>query len=434
MKLKKMTLPKKALVLILVCCLALSGCYDAREIDQEVFALVIGMDKGTGNMVRVTFQVSTYKEGESGGGQSGGSGENGSGEEAGEIGNTVISTVEAPSLIESINMLNSASNRQISLSQTKMVIFSEEYAREGVGRYIEPLTRSREIGELMRVLVCRGRAEDYIMENKSFIGSSLSKDIELSFLQSANTGYYPDIFLNEFYVKLTSPYAQAIATYTGINNFESLPEDNTEQKTIQPHLDLIPGEIPRKGGNKREMLGTVVFNRDKMVGYLGQNETRFYLLATGKFKRGYFTIDDPKSPGYFIVLEATAQGSPKVTASLENGVPHIYLKINLDIDIAAIQDRVNYYLNPGAYEELEKHIETYFCRGIQEVIERTQQEWNSDIFEFGKKIAGNFRTIPEFEAYDWLEKYREAKVEIELNANIKRAGYYVNPRPIKSEK
>ena len=427
MKLNKRTFLIKSVALLFICCLALSGCYDAKEIDQEVYALVIGVDKGTGNMIRVTFQVSTYKEGE--GGDSGDSDKS-----SGELSGTVISTVEATSLIESINMLNSASNRQISLSQAKMVVFSEEYAREGVGRYIEPLTRYREVGDLMRVLVCRGRAEDYIMENKSLIGRSLSKDIELSFLQAANTGYYPDVFLNEFYVKLSSPYAQTIATYTAINDFDVLPEDSTEQNTVQPLPDLQPGEIPRKGGNKREMLGTVVFNGDKMVGYLNQNETRFYLLATGKFKRGLFTIDDPKSPGDYIVLNVTAHGVPKVTATFENGVPHIKLKMLIDIEIAAIQNRENYYLNPAAYVELEKYIETYFSSGILDVIEKTQKEWNSDIFEFGKYIAGNFRTIQEFERYGWREHYREAKVEIELNANISRAGYYYHPRPIRSDK
>ncbi|NLP43961.1 MAG: Ger(x)C family spore germination protein [Peptococcaceae bacterium] len=428
---KKLSFLKGAIVLVCACCLSLTGCYDAKEIDQEVFTLVIGVDKGTGNMIRVTFQVSTYKED---GGNGGGSQNGGSAADTGELDGTVISTVEAPSLIESINMLNSASNRQISLSQTKMIIFSEEYAREGVGRYIEPLTRFREVGELMRVLVCRGRAEDYILENRSFIGGSLPKDIELSFLQSANTGYYPDVFLNEFYVRLLSPYAQAIAIYTAINDFDSLPEDGMEKGIIEPHPDLKPGEIPRKGGNKREMLGTVVFSGDKMVGYLNQNETRFYLLATGKYKRGLFTLDDPKSAGDFIVLEVTAHGAPKVTTFLENEIPYIYLEMLLDIDIAAIQNRENYFLNPSAYLELEKYIETYFVRGMEEVIRKTQQEWNSDIFEFGKKIAGNFWTIPQFEEYNWLERYREAKIDVKVKANISRAGYYFHPRPIEPEK
>jgi spore germination protein KC len=44
----------------------------------------------------------------------------------------VVSTVEAPSLLEGINLLNAAVNRQVSLMHAKMLVFSEEYAREGV--------------------------------------------------------------------------------------------------------------------------------------------------------------------------------------------------------------------------------------------------------------------------------------------------------------
>jgi hypothetical protein len=51
------------LVLILVCCLPLTACYDAVEIDEEVYALVIGVDKGTTNIIRVTVKYETYKEG-----------------------------------------------------------------------------------------------------------------------------------------------------------------------------------------------------------------------------------------------------------------------------------------------------------------------------------------------------------------------------------
>ena len=71
---------------------------------------------------------------------------------------------------------------------------------------------------------------------------------------------------------------------------------------------------------------------------------------------------------------------------------------------------------------------------MEEVIRKTQQEWNSDIFEFGKKIAGNFWTIPQFEEYNWLERYREAKIDVKVKANISRAGYYFHPRPIEPEK
>ncbi len=53
-------------VLIIIVCLPMAGCYDAIEIDEEVYTLAIGVDKGVNNMIRVTFQYATYKEGGAG--------------------------------------------------------------------------------------------------------------------------------------------------------------------------------------------------------------------------------------------------------------------------------------------------------------------------------------------------------------------------------
>lgn len=424
--------PNKILAALVLLCLPLAGCYDSVEIDQEVYALVIGVDKGVNNKIRVTFQVPTYKD-SSGGGMGGGGG-GGGGQEIGEVGGTVVATVEAPSLVEGINMINAASNRKISLEQAKMLVFSEEYAREGVGKYIEPLARFRDVRELMRVIVCRGKAEDFIYENKTLIGENLAKDIELLFLQSDITGYFPDVFFTEFYTDLLAPYGQPIAIYAGVNDFSQMAEPDSSQG--EPPLktpSFDPGLIPRKGGGKKELFGTAVFDGDRMVGSLGQNESRFFLMGIGEFERGNFTLEDPNEPGSAIVLEVQAVGAPQVKARFEGGTPVIDVSMKLDVDIASIQSRINYE-RLDLIDKLEKHVEDYFTEGMEKTIHKTQEEWNSDIFFFGAKIAANFRTIQELEEYNWLNHYQEAKIKVTVDANIRRSGYFFETKPIKSSK
>jgi len=418
---------KIILIIILIFCLPLSGCYDAADVDEEVYAMAIGIDKGVDNAVRVTFQYPTYKDSPSSGGMKGGGGGQ---TETGEVDGTLVSTVEAPSLLEGVQMLNAAGNRQISLTHAKMLVFSEEFAREGVGKDVETVARYREARETMRVIVCKGKAQDFIMENKSLIGSNLAKGIELSFVQSQNTGYFPDVFFANFYSNMLTPYGQPYAIYAGVNDFQHLPE-NTQQDNQSPapiEKDIQPGETPRKGGSKEELFGTAIFDGEKMVGSLTQNETRFFLLGIGKFKWGSFTTGDKNKPGYAYVLDVITARKPQVSAHFENGVPVIDLKVDLDADIAAIQSRIDYEKVENI-KELESYTKDCFQEGMKKTIERTQKEYNCDIFHFGKKIAGNFKTIQELENYNWLKHYQEAKINVDVTVNIRRNGFFFGTRP-----
>jgi len=421
-----------ALLLTFICCLPLAGCYDATEIDEEVYALVIGVDEGVNNMIRITFQYAAYKEG-GGSGGGGGGGSAGASQEYGEVEGTVVSTVEASSLLEAVNILNAAVNRQIALNHAKMLVFSEDYAVEGVARYVEPLVRFREVREFMRIVVCKGKAEDFIMENRTLFGTNSSKAVELMFEQSKKTGYFPDIIFNDFYADLLTPYGQPTAIYAGVNNFEDLPlpEPDEEQPPLKTQDSLDPGSIPRKGGTKKELFGTAVFDGDKMVGTLDQNETRFFLMGIGEFKRGFFTLEDPNQPEYIYVIEAHLDQKPQVQVRFEKDIPIVDLKVILDVYIISIQSR-KHYEQLGQVDGLEEIIQNFMQQQIQKTIEKTQKEWNADIFHFGRKAAGSFRTIEELNSYNWINHYQDAKVNTEVKVNIRGSGFIYGASPIQS--
>jgi len=422
-----------SLLMALFFCLPLNGCYDSIEIDEEVYALAVGIDKGVSNIIRVTVQYATYKDGGggSGGGGGGESGGGGGGEESGEVNGTVVSTVEASSLLEGISMLNLSSNRQISLYHTKMLVFAEDYAREGVIRYVEPLARYREVRESMRVVVCKGSAEEFIKKSSDFIGANAAKGMEMSFYQSQNTGYFPDVFFHDFYSSLISPYGQCTAIYAGVNEFKQLDSQEKEKPELYTDVDLEPSQIPRKGGSKSEFFGTAVFDGDKMVGYLLQNETRFYLIAIGKFKWGVFTFEDKRSPGDVYILEITSSKRPETKVRFEEGMPVIDLKISLEAELISNQSRIGYEALDNL-AEMEIEVKKYFRDGIKRTIEKTQQEWNSDIFFFGKKAAAQFRTIQDMEDYNWLKHYQDAEVHVDVDVKVRRSGFLYKTMPIQS--
>jgi spore germination protein KC len=416
----------------------LSGCsQDSKEIDDQVYVIALGADKGVENKVRVTIQYPTYKESSGGGGassgmQKGGGGGGGGDEKAGIIDGTVVQTVEAASILEAINLFNTFTSREISLVHVKEIILSEDFARGGIGIYLEPLARFRETRRIMVLAVCKGSAEEYIKDNKTAIGQSLAKAMELMSTQSDNNGYFPKARFQDFYRRITSPYGQSFAQYVGMNNYDHL-KPLSEAPTSSPlktHAELLPGEIPRKGNTKREIIGTAVFDGDRMVGTLNAIETRYLLMVTGKFVRGILTLEDINSPGSVIPFDIRQGRKPVIKVAFKNEIPIINVKLNIEADIGAIQSRIPYE-KVNRLDELNNQLAASIKDGVKSVIEKTQKEWNTDIFSFGYYAASHFFTIQKFEKYNWLKHYKDAQVNVEVLANVRRTGLMTESSPIR---
>jgi spore germination protein KC len=420
--------------MLILMLLLLSGCSDLVEVDENVYPLVIGVDLGVNNKVRLTIQYPSYKggsQGSMGGGKKGGESKGGSEVgETGELDNTVITTIEAATILEGMNLLNTGVARTISLTHAKMFVISEQYARNGIGEYLSPMIRYRETRRIMYVVVCREKAEDFIKTNKSTIGVSATKSIESMIKQSENSGQFTSETFVDFYKSMISPYKAAVAGYAGVNEFNNLTEENKGQNPpLDVKHDFLPGELPRKGAAKREFYGTAVFKGDKMVGYLSARQTRYLMMINGELKRAIVSFEDKNKPGNAIVVDERLGRKPKITASFENGNPVINVKLNIEGDLGAIQSRINYeYLN--RIDELNNYLEESIKEGVKETIEKCQKEFGSDIFGFGYKFAGYFDTIQEFQEYNWFKHFPEAKVNVDVDFNVRRTGLMYGSAPL----
>ena len=418
-----------------ILCSCVCGC-QAVEVDDDIYAVVIGIDKGVNNKLALTIEYPTYKDG--GGGQMGGGQKKGEGGEGGEGGYQVsganIHTVETPSLLEGLDIFNMAISRRISLVHVKLLVISEELAREGVGDYLDALARYRGVRRTMFVLVTNGKAADFIKENKANIGASLTKSIELMEEQSKKTGFFPDTDYHEFYRDVTSPYCDSYAAYVGVNEFKKLTtKDKVGSSKLITEQDFLPGDMPRIGVAKREFVGTAVFDGDRMAGSLTPSETRYLLMLNGKCQKWIFTIEDKNSPGNGIVLDMGLGKPPSIKARFENGIPVFDIKLNFDANIEGIQSRIDYD-KLDKIDDLNGQIKDYLEDGIKKTIEKAQKEYKCDVFKFGTKLAGKFSTIQDWENYNWLSHFPESKINLDIKVKIIRTGLTVEtPKIFNSE-
>jgi len=423
---------RRKIILLLVCVmmlLQLTACYDMHEITDLAFVQMVGVDMGVSDKWRLTLKFTPMREEKAGRDTER---ERGGATKASTGAQTV--TVDAPSFYGGISLLNTNIPQRINFSHTVLLVISEELARSGlIGEYIAPLIRFREMRRTIDVAVVSGTAQAFIESTEELLGKSPARAVEDLKFESENTGFFPRINLNDFYNAIKSTYHQPVVMLGGVynpSNFKQEGEKYRDKLNVAGRYHA--GEVPRKGGSLIEFLGSALFDGDKMVGKLDGHETRMMLLAKGDFKRGVFTIQDPKRPELAVPIDLRLARKPQVRVSFKDGIPFITLKLKTEGDIVAIESRINYE-DPKMTPILEKAVEQHLKTSLDDVIKKCQF-LNCDVFGFGQSAVRHFLTIEEWEAYNWKGHFKEATVNTEIEFKVRRTGGLLKSSEVVSSK
>ncbi|MCX7746512.1 MAG: Ger(x)C family spore germination protein [Clostridia bacterium] len=418
---------RKPGILVLLCVFAISsltGCFDAREIDQWAYVYTIGVDKGVSNQLRFTFQIPSLKQ-ESGGGKSGGSGG-----QAGEQKNYTTISVDAPTFFAGVNMAESSFSRMMNYMHAKYLVISEELAREGVERFLNGMVRSRQIRRIMYILIVKGKASEYVGKLSPLLTGAISKAQEGFMSTNKDTGLFIQATYHNFIKDLKTTYRMPAAPLTSMNDFSNFKESGDKQEGFKSEGDYIAGELPRKGGNDFEFIGTALFDGDKMVGELNGDETRVMSMIRGEFQKASIAIADPKNSKLRITIDTKIQKKPSIKVSINGDKPVIHVKLFLEGDLQNLQ-------SPTEYEsvKLKPVLENAFKAYIKGLLDKTVDKCKSlhvDVFGFGEKAVMHFLTIQEWEAYNWKGKFKDAQVTTEVDFTIRRTGTLLKTNPTRN--
>lgn len=405
-------------LLILLIVLFMPGCWGARETDQLGYILSIGIDKGKENIVAITFTVAIPQASAGGGGSD-------------KEKNTVVISMEAASLFGALQMADAFVSRDMTFIHNNMIVVSEDIAKEGLSKCINPLVRNREIRRNSYLMVTKGKAKDFLENNVAVIEKYPSRQIEMLMDNRDYVGYIPTADIDTFYEGVTSPGKEPVVTLVGVNEGREGEEKNTTfSEKIENELAYSAGDLPREGSNKIDVIGTAAFRRDKLVGFLNGAETRYYQMVKGDYRSATFTFPDPEKPEEFIVVVKIRQAaSPQVKIDTAGDVPRIGIDIDLKGEIMSIQSGINYE-GMEKKDEFKQYIENYITEEIYDVVEKVQREFKSDIFGLGEYTRKNFWTWQAWNDYDWSAKFPQAEIEVRPHLHIRRTGLLLNTAPL----
>lgn len=389
------------LILIIIFIMAFSSSYSSLNIDNLAHVLAIGIDTSDDNKLEVSFQFSTPVS----------ASESGSSEKS----TAFINTVTASSLSNAINLVNGYLGKQINMSHCKAIIFSEDLAMQGISDEIYTLINDTQVRPSSNIVISKCTAKYYLEETKPQLENLISKYYEIFATPSQYTGYVPDATIGNFFNSLICKTCEPYAILGGVN--VSVPKNNNEidsQKdyTIKANNSSIQGE------NSAENIGVAVFKNDKLVGELDALETIAFLNIRNDLDRFLISVPDPLNNNHYLDIYLTPVHSTSVDIDTTNQSPYIKIKLKFSGRIYSMTENSK-YLSSEVLDSISNSCNSYLESIFANYLYKTSKDLKSDINGFGKYTLKNFITTEQYEDYNWLENYKNAFYDVEVNTSVK---------------
>lgn len=392
-------------LILSICIFSLTGCYDARGIEDLSYAIAIGIDKGENNIIKLSIQFATPSASSS------------DSEGSSQSDATTITSIECSSISSGINLINSYISKQVNLAHCKVIVISEELAAEGISEYILTLVDNVEVRPDCNIIVTRCEAYNFIENAKPTLEKLTARYYEAALNSSEYTGYTADIKLNDFYSDLKSTYTQPTAILAGINTDQThMNPDYTDKFNIDSSYKA--NETPIKDKTNLECMGLAVFKQDKLIGELDGMESLCYSVVSNKFDNCMITIPNPDLPNESIDIYLNPKRNTKSTVKMINNTPYITVNVVLEGYIAS-SDETNDHSSTESLKNVGEAANKYLKSQISSLLYKTAKDFKSDIVGFGKYAVKDYLTWEEWVDSDWLSNYENAFFDVDVSINIK---------------
>lgn len=333
---------------------------------------------------------------------------------------SIVTTIECASFDSGVNLLNSYLSKESNLSHCKIIVFSEEFANNGISETLFTLMNKVEVRPDCNVLVSRCSSEYFLNNSKPVLEKLSARYYEIAPTSSEYTGFTQSITLSEFFSDYTDTFQNCYAILGGINS-SSTHDLNSWEAPIEKDSSNKAHETLIQGKSNIENMGLAIFKGDKLVGELDGLETICHHMISSTLNSCIINIPSPFDENKSISLKVRLIKDTKNKAKLVNGSAYITSNVSLEARILTMGENSK-YLNNEELEYLQKALNSYLTTKIYDYLYKISKDLNSDIDGFGRHLVQNFKTFEDWENFNWLENFKNSFFDVTVHSTIK-SGY-----------
>lgn len=380
---------KKTLSLVILLCImfSLSGCWDSFGLEDNytVTGIGIDIDESSSDTILVSFVGPGKPKSNTA--------------SASEPQDTYFNIkASGDSILSATIQAQNKTNKNISINNLRVIVFSENIARKGIAKYIDSFIRNAQINPNTIVVVTNKTAKELLILKSELVSKIPMYIIDL--LNSSdfktNKSFYT---LKEVNYALSSNYKGFVIPYILLNSEEK--EITYEQVCL--------------------------FKEDKMVDLFSESDTLSYFLLNGIFESDEYSIDNdhtgkPLKNGssFHLVLDK------RKFDAIMTGNNEINFNLNLKIKCTTIEKVNNNTVmnSENDKDSLQKKYETaisYFLKeSIIKILDKLQKQYNVDSLSFGEYIRVKYPDF--FDKIIWQDEFAKAKFNVDISVKIENSG------------
>lgn len=363
-------------VILLLYPLLLAGCWNYREIDELAVVAGVAVDKGTEGKLRVTVEVV-----EPGGGK--------------DIKpKSKLISMEGNTIFEAARNEIAVSGRRLYWSHAKVVIISEEIARQGATQVLDWYNRDAETRADIHILVSRGAPAGEIFTGQSEKEEVRSFNIDDMLANQKSLSKAPQTQIWEFTNHISDTGVDAVVPVVTLKQMDG---------------KIIPF-----------MYGSGLFKEDKLVGFLDGEETKYMLFVKDQVRGGVLVVGKTgEEKGVQVSLEIFGSGTKTKPVVDDRSIEfQVETETEVAIDEIAGSDDV---IEEEGRLELERSAETMLKQRMNAVIRKTQKEFGIDVFGFGVKLREEHPQVWKRYEADWDTVFRDVEVHTSAKVHIRNS-------------
>jgi spore germination protein KC len=369
-------------VFIILSSILNTGCWNYREINKLAVVAGVAIDKGDNDQYIVTVEIIKIGMGKEG------------------ITTAKQITMKGKTIFDAVRNEISLTGKRLYWSHTKVVIISKEVAEGGILEILDWFNRDSETRGDINILVSKEKTAKEILKSTGITENILSFEFDEMLENQKSISKAPVIEMWNFINDLEM--SGIVAT---------LPVIRLEELNHQ--------KFPR-------IIGTGVFKKDKLIGFLDGEKTKDMLFIKDEIKGGLIVINEPKKDIKTPVsLEIFANKT-----KLEPVINKNDIKINIKIDTTVALDEIDgdeHYTEEKKLLKLERGAEKELKKRVENCIKYVQTEYGVDIFGFGAKIREENPRVWNEIAGGWHDQFKNLSVNVTTKIQIKGSAMLAEP-------
>ncbi|MBQ9988780.1 MAG: hypothetical protein IJP30_03495 [Clostridia bacterium] len=388
---------KRLNLLVLVLCVLITGCADAKELDDVALVLSLGIDKGESAAYLFTFQL-PYQNNES---------------QVGENARFHSLTCEANTMEDAQKLINANSAYNLDLSHLNYLVFGRALGEQGINRLVRELVQRGNARQSAMVIMTDTTANEYIIGLESDKETNLERIQESILKEADSSGLFPRCTLSLLYDEIDRPFCDVLAARGAMRTEKAQADDSGA-------IARPPGDIPLSGSLGSNTLGAAAMRNGRVVGTLTGEQCRFLLIGRGVFESDYFQLPLSDGNGNMTVYVKTRR-RPAIETTDKNGKVQARVTVYLAMQVISAPDIDRPGYTPQAYVP---YLTDYFQRGIAQA-EKECRAMGVDAFCVGRKLVLSKLTNKAWQAFNWPAQIKtmETEVRVDVRMHVTRPAF-----------